>query len=134
MSAPTPSQALSQSALLRAILLGTVLQVAMVLAGNSIPAVAQLFGVLGVTLSLVAGVAYALWAGAGGERPPARWAAAGGAIAGGACALIGIAVSFALGDVPAAVLAFGTASSAVTGALGGLLGAALQRRRTPAAA
>jgi hypothetical protein len=130
MSAP----ALSSPALLRATALGTVLQVAMVLTGHSVVAVAQLFAILGMSLSLVVGVAYALWAAAGPESRSGAWAAAGGAVAGGACALIGIAVSVALGDVPAAVLGFGTAGSAVTGALGGLLGAALGRRRTPVGA
>lgn len=128
------ARALSNTALLRATALGTLLQTAMVLAGHSVPAVAQLFAVLGMTLSLVAGVAYALWARAGGQRTAGRWAAAGGAIAGGACGLIGIAISFALGDVPAPVLGFGTAASAVTGALGGVAGAVLRRRRPVATA
>ncbi|NIP56949.1 MAG: hypothetical protein GWM92_02400, partial [Gemmatimonadetes bacterium] len=34
--------------------------------------------------------------------------AGGGAVVGGACALIGIGISLALGDVPANILAFGT--------------------------
>ena len=123
---------ISRSALLQATALGTVLQSAMVLAGHFVPAIAQLFGLLGMTLSLVAGAAYVLWADAGGERAAAGGAAAGGAIAGGACAFIGIAVSLALGDVSAALLGFGTASSAVAGALGGLLGAAYQRKRNAA--
>jgi hypothetical protein len=42
---------------------------------------------------------------------------------------VGIAVSYLLGDVPAAVLAFGTASSALTGAIGGSLGALASRGR-----
>ena len=46
--------------------------------------------------------------------------AAGGAIAGGVCALIGIALSCALQDVPAPVLLFGTLGSAVAGMLGAL--------------
>ena len=46
----------------------------------------------------------------------------GGLMAGGVCALLGILESFYLGDVPAWVIAFGTVSSAVTGAVGGLLG------------
>lgn len=121
---------ISRSALLRAAALGTVLQSAMVLAGHFVPAVARLFGPLGMTLSLVAGAAYVLWAGAGGERAAVGGAAAGGAIAGGACGFIGIAISLALGDVSAALLGFGTASSAVAGALGGLVGAAYQRKRT----
>jgi hypothetical protein len=45
----------------------------------------------------------------------------GGAIAGGLCAVIGIAVSYFLGDVPATVLIFGTVSSAVAGVVGGAI-------------
>lgn len=48
--------------------------------------------------------------------------AVGGLIAGGLCALIGICVSFALGDVTALILVMGTLSSAVAGAIGGWLG------------
>lgn len=48
--------------------------------------------------------------------------AVGGAIAGAACALIGIAVSYLLGDVAVTVLVLGTVSSAVTGAIGGWSG------------
>ena len=45
-----------------------------------------------------------------------------GAVAGGVCALIGIGVSRALGDVPTSLLLLGTISSMVTGATGGLIG------------
>ncbi len=105
-------------ALLWATVGGTVLQVAMVLWGHTNPSVARLFPVGGMTISLLAGGAYALMApgGSAGSR------ALGGLIAGGASALLGILVSYSLGDVPAPVLAFGTLSSAVTGALGGWLG------------
>lgn len=96
---------------------GTVLQTGMVLAGHWVAAVAKLFGPLGVAISLLVGL---LWAressGSYGEG------AGGGAVVGGACALIGILISFLLGDVTAVILAFGTLSSAVTGAVGGLLG------------
>ena len=43
-------------------------------------------------------------------------------------AFVGILVSYLLGDVPAAVLGFGTASSAATGAIGGLIGKVLSAR------
>jgi len=46
----------------------------------------------------------------------------GGAIAGGLCALIGIALSVLLGDTPGFVLALGTAISTVTGVAGGFWG------------
>lgn len=109
--------------MIRWILIGTGLQVAMVVAGHWSLAVARLFGPLGVAISLIVGL---LWA-----RSEARrygHAAAGGALVGGACALFGIVVSFVLGDVGAVILALGTASSAVAGALGGLLGAASRLR------
>jgi hypothetical protein len=104
---------------------GTVLQVGMVVAGHSNPSIAQLFAVGGMGISLIAGVAYAVFA----RSDSAGAAATGGAIAGGACALIGICVSYLLGDVSMSVLALGTASSAVTGAIGGWLGSFLPGAR-----
>lgn len=127
------ARAISTPDLLRATTLGTVLQIAMVVTGHFVPAIARLFGPLGMTLSLVAGAAYAVWAAVPGDRPATGGAAAGGAVAGGVCAFIGIAISLALGDVSAALLGLGTASSAVAGALGGLLGAAYLRKRTAVA-
>ena len=97
---------------------GTVLQLAMVLAGNSNASIANVFAVGGMGISLLAGVVYALQA----REGSANSVALGGLIAGGVCALIGIAVSYALGDVPAMILVVGTLSSAVTGAIGGWLG------------
>jgi hypothetical protein len=47
----------------------------------------------------------------------------GCAAAGAICAFLGILVSHLLGDVPASLLALGTLSSAVTGAIGGVIGA-----------
>ena len=108
---------MSTRALLVATVIGTVLQIAMVVAGHSNKSIAKLFAVGGMSLSLAAGVIYAAMAnGTTGS------AILGGVIAGGACALVGIAVSYALKDVPASLLALGTASSAVTGAIGGWLG------------
>lgn len=101
----------------RWIAIGTLLQTAMVLAGHWLSAIAALFGLLGVGISLVVGL---LWARA--EAGTAAQAAGGGAVVGGVCALVGILVSWLLGDVTAAILAFGTASSAVGGAVGGVAG------------
>jgi len=114
---------INQNALVKATAIGTVLQVAMVVVGHSVPAVAAQFALLGTLLSLVAGVVYALLA-----RTGVGPAAAGGAVAGAVCALLGVAVSLALGDVTAVVLAIGTASGIVAGAIGGALGAVLARR------
>ena len=70
-------------------------------------------------LSLVAGVLYARLA-----RSATKGSAAlGGGAAGAVCAFLGILVSHLLGDVPASLLALGTISSAVTGAIGGFIGA-----------
>lgn len=110
--------AVNSAALVQATAAGTAAQLAMVTGGHYIPAIANLFAVGGMGISLVAGVLYARLAGPGTRGA----AAAGGAIAGGLCAIIGIAVSYALGDVPAFILAFGTLSSAATGAIGGVLG------------
>jgi hypothetical protein len=71
-------------------------------------------------VSALAGLIYARLIGGGfGD------AAVGGAIAGAVCAIIGIAASVALGDTAATILMFGTTGSAVTGAIGGLLGRAI---------
>jgi len=95
--------------------LGTICQLAMVVAGHYNAFVRiSLFAVLGVAISLVFGALY------GRVAAGKKDAALCGALVGGLSAAIGIAVSVALGDVPAAVLGFGTAGSAVTGLLGGL--------------
>jgi hypothetical protein len=105
-------------------LIGTGLQLLMVIAGHYSPAIAQMFAAGGMGISALVGVLAAL-----GGRPASLGSAAGrGAVAGGVCAFVGILVSYFLGDVPAAVLGFGTAGSAVTGALGGLVGKVLSAR------
>ena len=105
-------------ALVIASAIGTVLQTAMVVAGHSNRSIAKLFAVGGMSLSLIAGVIYAVLA-RGGTTGSAIM---GGVLAGAICALIGIGVSYFLKDVPASLLALGTLSSAVTGAIGGWLG------------
>jgi len=105
-------------ALATASAVGTVLQVAMVLAGHVSPTVAGLFAVGGMGLSLVAGVLYTRLAPSASRGD----AAIGGLLAGAVCAVLGILVSYLLHDVPASLLVLGTASSAVTGAIGGVLG------------
>ncbi|HKQ46484.1 MAG TPA: hypothetical protein VJZ71_00260 [Phycisphaerae bacterium] len=95
--------------------IGTVFQVAMVVAGHYNEFVKNnVFAIGGMTISLVIGALYA--------RAAARsksGAALGGLMVGGACALFGIAVSVLLRDVPVAVLGFGTAGSALAGTIGG---------------
>jgi hypothetical protein len=111
-------QGAARSALVNATLIGTALQLAMVVSGHYNKGIANLFAVLGMTISLVAGLLFALWA----KQPTVSGAALGGLIAGGVCALLGIIVSYALGDVTAMIIILGTVSSAVTGAIGGAVG------------
>jgi hypothetical protein len=116
---------INRRALTIATLVGTVLQVAMVVSGHTVASVKDLFAVGGMTISLVAGIAYGLLS----PRAESVSPTLGGLLAGGVCALIGIGVSFGLGDVPASLLALGTLSSAVTGAIGGWVTAKLVRTR-----
>ncbi len=119
---------LKARAVLQATLLGTVLQVAMVVAGHFSSAVTHFFAVGGMGFSLLAGLAYGLLVPRGGRGG----IVVGGVVAGAACAFLGILLSRVLGDVPTSLLLLGTCSSAVTGALGGAL-ALLFRRRTSGA-
>ncbi len=108
------------------ILIGAVLQTVMVLVGHWVTPVANLFAPFGVGISLIVGLLWARRATDGLVH--GLW---GGAVVGGACALIGIVISFAMGDVPAPVLLFGTLSSALAGAFGGLLGARFGETTAP---
>ena len=109
----------------RALIVGTILQVAMAVLGHFIPWIrvhAFMFG--GMMISATAGYLYALDLAAGYQR-----GALGGGIVGGACALIGIAVSVLLADTQTFVLAFGTGISIITGAVGGVFGNLAARMR-----
>lgn len=112
---------MNRKALINATVIGTVLQLAMVLAGHWAEDIANLFAVIGTLISLVAGLLYA-------RDARGRWADSllGGVIAGGVCALIGIAVSYLLKDVTADIFLLGTASSAAGGLLGGAIGKVLK--------
>lgn len=117
----------SRRPLINATVVATVLQLVMVLVGHSQPAVAHSFAAGGMSISALGGILYAVWA----KPPTLGTALGGGAVAGGVSALIGIAASYLLHDVPAVVLAIGTVSSAVTGAIGGAIGRALGGRTVP---
>jgi hypothetical protein len=108
---------MNKNSLIFAILVGLVLQFVMVVSGHYAAAVRENFAIGGMFLSLVAGFVYA-------RKAVGGWSDSlvGGAIAGGACALLGIAVSVVLKDVPAMILVMGTAASAVTGLIGGAIG------------
>lgn len=98
-------------------IIATVVQLVMVVAGhyNAFNKDAG-FAIGGMSISLVFGALWAMSSARG--KGHAAW---GGGVVGGVCALIGIAVSCALGDVPPAVLGFGTAGSFVAGVVGGIV-------------
>jgi hypothetical protein len=109
---------INRHALTKATAIGTVVQILMVIVGHSNPSVSKLYAVLGTVISLAAGLRYSRIVKGG----TLLGGALGGLLAGGICALIGIAVSYSLGDVPANILLIGTSGSAVAGAIGGAIG------------
>ena len=102
-------------ALLIATAVGSVLQLCMIWLGHTDPAIKALFAVGGMGISLLAGAFYVVLCAPAARAGSLR----GAALAGGICAFIGIAGSYALKDVPASLLALGTLSSVVTGVIGG---------------
>lgn len=106
---------MNRQTLIKATVIGLVLQLIMVVSGHFVAVIKdQGFAIGGMLISLVAGVIYV-------RATRGSWgdSLVGGGLAGGICALIGIAVSCALGDVDAGVLLFGTLGSAVAGLIGG---------------
>lgn len=106
------------------IVVGSVLQVAMVVAGHFAEGVRPLYPVIGVSISALAGALF----GARGARGAGE-SAWGGALAGALCPVVGVLVSVALGQVGMVVLAIAMGSGVVTGAIGGLLGFGAVGRR-----
>lgn len=104
--------------------IGATMQLVMVLVGHWVAAIANVFGILGTLIALAVGFLFAREArgGMGG-------ALTGGALVGGISALVGVAVSFSLGDVEAPVIGIAAASGLVAGALGGAIGQATTGRR-----
>jgi hypothetical protein len=116
-----PERALPQTAskpMMTSAVLGTILQLIMVVVGHYVPQVASLFPVVGTAIGGVAGLLNGWWS----PNASPQNAAGGGAVAGGVGGLIGTIVSHLLGDVPASTLAIGTGASAGAGILGGLIG------------
>lgn len=123
---------MNRRTLINATIIGLVFQLIMVVSGHFIPLIKeQGFAIGGMLISLLAGVIYL-------RSTRGSWSDSlvGGALAGGICALIGIAVSFGLGDVDAGVLVFGTIASAVAGVIGAAIAKAVPSgsRRAPAGA
>lgn len=107
-------------ALQRAILVGTLLQAFTVTVGHFVGLFAGYeigFLFAGMMISATVGYLYAQDVSKG-----YRLGACGGAISGGACALMGIGVSVALGDMALIVFVQRTLISILTGAVGGVFG------------
>ena len=104
--------------LLRAFIVGTVMQVVMVVTGHFVPwVVFHVFEFGAMMIAATSGYLYAMDSGKG-YFPGAT----AGAITGGGCALIGISLSVVLGETARPVIPFGTAVCVLTGAVGGLFG------------
>jgi len=105
---------MNRQTLIKATLIGLALQLIMVVGGHYVVPIKENFAIVGTLISLIAGAIYV-------RTTRGSWGDSliGGAVAGGICALIGIAVSCALGDVDAGVLLYGTLGSAVAGLIGG---------------
>lgn len=109
---------MNRRALVNAIVLGNVAQLAMVIAGHFIPFIKDnVFAVGGMLISLLAGLVYARAARRG-------WGSSllGGAISGGVCAFVGLAISWSLQDVPQEIILPAIAASTLAGLLGGAAG------------
>ncbi|HEX4157116.1 MAG TPA: hypothetical protein VHY79_01460 [Rhizomicrobium sp.] len=109
---------IDNNALQRAIIVGTLLQIVFVLIAHFsvwIETHALLFA--GMMTSATVGYLYAQEVAKGYAR-----GAYGGAIAGGLCALIGIAPSVLLGDMTGGMLLVRDLISILTGAVGGIYG------------
>jgi hypothetical protein len=101
----------------RYVIIATILQVAMVVAGHFNEFVLlNLSAILGVGIPLVVAFFYGRHVVSG---KTAMW---GGVVIGFVGAFVGIALAILMGDQTAALLAFGPASSAVTGVIGAAAG------------
>jgi len=109
------------TALLKSTALGTLLQLIMIVLGHFAPTIAGLYAEGGMAIAGVTGLLYSIW----GGKDSLGGAALGGAVAGGLSAFVGILASHFMGDVPVTLLSVGTAGSAVTGAIGGMVGRVL---------
>ncbi len=110
-------QLLEPRLILRAAVIGTVLQLALALAGHFEGSVVQFYLFGRMMLAATAGYVYGLSFGAGYGR-----GALGGAIAGGLCAVAGLTASVVLGETPAWEVSTEAGIALLTGAVGGAFG------------
>jgi hypothetical protein len=117
---------MGNTALKRAGMLGTILQVALVVLGHFRPSLqtAGLFPIGGSAIGALAGFCYARWS----PGVSVGRAMGGGAMAGAVGGFLGSTVSFLLKDVPPSTILVACGSTLVTGLLGGLVGRLLPAR------
>lgn len=108
----------SSGALTRATLVGTLLQVGMVVVGHWVTSVQDYFGILGTVLAVVTGFLFGKWSG----RPNRMGSGTGGAVAASVSSFLGTAVSFGLHDIPGNIIGVGTLTGLVAGWIGGAIG------------
>ncbi len=112
------NQMIDARILLRAAVIGTVLQFILAIAGHFSPWIAANLFMFGrMMCSATAGYLYGLILGRGYAA-----GALGGAIAGGLCVVPALAISVLLGDSEAAMVSIGTGISILTGGVGGAFG------------
>lgn len=105
-------------ALVRALIVGIVIEIAMVALAHFVPWMLTHFYLFALMMiAATAGYVYAADTGRGYFT-----GATAGAIAGGASGLAGLVVSTALGDIPQTLIPLDTAICVLTGAVGGLWG------------
>lgn len=107
---------MGNSPLMKGVIVGTILQLLMVVTGHYVPQVAALYAVLGTAIGGVAG-----FVAVRGTGMTLGAAAGNGTVAGLISGVLGTLVSVWLGDVPMSTVAIAAASTAVLGAVGGAL-------------
>jgi hypothetical protein len=119
---------MGNSTVVKATVIGTVLQVLMVVCGHYVPQIAALFPVMGTLIGGITG-----WlATSTTPRLTAGAAAGSGLVSGVVAGTLGTLVSVFLGDVPMSTVGIAAASTAVLGAVGGLLGRMMAARSATA--
>lgn len=110
--------------LMKWLVVSTILQIVLVVAGHYSPAVLGMVPIVGTLIPLLVGLAY-------GMAAKISWgnAAWGGAVVGGVGALIGAAVSVMLGDSGMDAVMIATVAGLGAGLVGGLIGHAIAGRR-----
>jgi len=112
----------------KATVIGTILQVLMVVCGHYVPQIAACFPIVGTLIGGVTG-----WLATSTSPRLTTGAAAGSGLASGVIAgTLGTLVSVWLGDVPMSTVGIAAGSTAVLGAVGGLLGRMVASRKVSA--